>query len=769
MSVLRPGLVGYLKPDAAGPACNPDAMLNRVNKFFQAKTGSDERAQRAASLLTEFFEEGFAGKVVDKRRRLRAWHRDFGSHVTAEYERDAHLQLVLGIPGLGKSTLINNLGPLVLDRLDREPEWLRERTGFRECLRSSLEADIPYTFVLDLKVHVDEAWGRENYMLDQLCLAPSRTLALLLLLALALRSKKQISDLLDLVQQLPEELLAIIRPEHVVRWIHDNIPRSKQQTDSFVIFALDEASSLRQQARRHVRGALARVVHTKKLLPMEACLTVIAASTRWGRTGGRVDRSLVSGTTGLQQIGSSARSDVGSKARAAGASGGSNLQQTFDQAQRTPMAHPAVPEGQLQDMPSAAVPGVEGDCDDESTDLALQMTPSGTTSVQSVYLGILSRDNRQKLFLGALEMLGLEAEELPTHEPDTFFKGALNSGLRFHEDQPHRLKEVYDKLGVFEHQEVVPELSKGQMRPLTFSQLQAYGLLSLQPVSGEGTMYRVTMSAASLDGYLTSVDGGSLTTIYRNLQALLCEFGTNNYASKEVLDLQSWLLLLETARALSGPSQSMAGQTTIREILCLPETVTGRAFDLELRLDDLDLTPRGQSKKAAATSRKPPADRGMELIIEEHAKMFGKGTESAFLLLVSDQDLPAHHGLDNVAVLSNGKHQLYSPAVRLLRLLEDVQLVCLGGKVLSSPGESVKQQTRERNADSKEVKRETQAAKKRASRAEDKVKPSEKGSTKRKRKSDTGGTMSARPLRIPSDVIKQIFYAASFNFLLVVI
>jgi hypothetical protein len=51
----------------AGPACNPDAMLNRVNKFFQAKTGSDERAQRAASLLTEFFEEGFAGKVVDKR------------------------------------------------------------------------------------------------------------------------------------------------------------------------------------------------------------------------------------------------------------------------------------------------------------------------------------------------------------------------------------------------------------------------------------------------------------------------------------------------------------------------------------------------------------------------------------------------------------------------------------------------------------------------------------------------------------------------------
>ena len=82
-----------------------------------------------------------------------------------------------------------------------------------------------------------------------------------------------------------------------------------------------------------------------------------------------------------------------------------------------------------------------------------------------MYLGILSRDNMQKLFLGALEMLGLEAEELGPHvqllldyidgiprrcqllfsalalskEPDTFFKGALKSGLRFHEDQPHRL------------------------------------------------------------------------------------------------------------------------------------------------------------------------------------------------------------------------------------------------------------------------------------------------------------------------------------------
>ncbi|KAK9915360.1 hypothetical protein WJX75_008020 [Coccomyxa subellipsoidea] len=378
-----------------GPTYNPEARLNRIDEFLRANTDSDERAKRAASLLTEFFEGGFAGQVIDKR-----------------------------------------------------------------------------------------------------CSAPP--------------------------------------------------PLQEEKTDSFAIFAFDEASSLRQQARRRVREAFAQVLRTKKLLPREVCLTVLAAS--------------------------------------------------------------------------------------------LQRTPSCTTAVQSVYLGILSRDNMQKLFLAALKILGLE------------------SGLRFHEEQPHRLKEVYERLGVF-----------------------------------------------------------------------------------EVLDLQSWLLLLETARALSGPSMSTAGRTTIREILCLPDTVTGRAFDLELCLDGLYLTPRGQSKKAAASSRVyrgPPADSVMSLISSEHAKMFTNGSESTILLLFSDQDLPVHNGLDKVAVLSNGKHQLYSPAVRLLRLLENLQQVCMGGKVLSSPGELGKQQTRERTADSKEVKEEVQAAKKSASRAEDKVKPSEKGSTNRKRKSD---------------------------------
>ena len=48
--------------------------------------------------------------------------------------------------------MLNNLGQLILDRMDkaedREEKWLSEHTGFRECLRSCLGADIPYLFTL---------------------------------------------------------------------------------------------------------------------------------------------------------------------------------------------------------------------------------------------------------------------------------------------------------------------------------------------------------------------------------------------------------------------------------------------------------------------------------------------------------------------------------------------------------------------------------------------------------------------------------------------
>ena len=68
-----------------------------------------------------------------------------------------------------------------------------------------------------------------------------RTLALLFLLALCLRVKrKEIQTLAQLVRDLPDELVAIIQPEHVVEYIHTHLPRTNPQTDSFIVFAFDE-------------------------------------------------------------------------------------------------------------------------------------------------------------------------------------------------------------------------------------------------------------------------------------------------------------------------------------------------------------------------------------------------------------------------------------------------------------------------------------------------------------------------------------------------
>ena len=62
--------------------------------------------------------------------------------------RKAHLQIVLGVPGVGKTTFMTQLGRLILDRMDREPEWLTQHGGFRECLRSCLDTSIPHVFTL---------------------------------------------------------------------------------------------------------------------------------------------------------------------------------------------------------------------------------------------------------------------------------------------------------------------------------------------------------------------------------------------------------------------------------------------------------------------------------------------------------------------------------------------------------------------------------------------------------------------------------------------
>ena len=48
--------------------------------------------------------------------------------------------------------MLKNMGKLILEHMDKdedgEDKWLSEHTGFRECLRSCLSADIPYLFTL---------------------------------------------------------------------------------------------------------------------------------------------------------------------------------------------------------------------------------------------------------------------------------------------------------------------------------------------------------------------------------------------------------------------------------------------------------------------------------------------------------------------------------------------------------------------------------------------------------------------------------------------
>ena len=86
---------------------------------------------------------------------------------------------------------------------------------------------------------MDTSFGA-NPLVAELCSEPRRMLALLFLLALCLRIKRTIRNLAQLVWKLPDELLAIIQPEHVVEYIHTHLPRSDPQTDSFIIFAFDE-------------------------------------------------------------------------------------------------------------------------------------------------------------------------------------------------------------------------------------------------------------------------------------------------------------------------------------------------------------------------------------------------------------------------------------------------------------------------------------------------------------------------------------------------
>ena len=58
------------------------------------------------------------------------------------------MQLLLGTPGIGKTTMLNSIGRLILQRLDRDKGWLSNYPGFRECMESCLAIDVPYAFIL---------------------------------------------------------------------------------------------------------------------------------------------------------------------------------------------------------------------------------------------------------------------------------------------------------------------------------------------------------------------------------------------------------------------------------------------------------------------------------------------------------------------------------------------------------------------------------------------------------------------------------------------
>ena len=91
----------------------------------------------------------------------------------------------------------------------------------------------------DLPKHVDSSL-EASLLAEELWTEQWRMLALLFLLALCRRIKRTIKDLAQLAQQLPDELLAIVKPQHVVQWIHRHLPRSDPATDSFILFAFDE-------------------------------------------------------------------------------------------------------------------------------------------------------------------------------------------------------------------------------------------------------------------------------------------------------------------------------------------------------------------------------------------------------------------------------------------------------------------------------------------------------------------------------------------------
>lgn len=98
----------------------------------------------------------------------------------------------------------------------------------------------------EISRHVNASF-QSSSLVAHLCSDPQKMLALLFLLAICLRVKRTIRTLAQLVRGLPDQLLAILQPEHVVEYIQAHLPRGDQASETFIIFAFDEVRLSRLQ------------------------------------------------------------------------------------------------------------------------------------------------------------------------------------------------------------------------------------------------------------------------------------------------------------------------------------------------------------------------------------------------------------------------------------------------------------------------------------------------------------------------------------------